>query len=92
MSEEDILVTIPVEELHDIFKLELQKADYILEVCEALKKETNAEDRAKLTELVVGLATALKMELTNLVDIFDGPLDTTRVIHLLAIDPDAPKH
>ena len=90
--DEDILVTIPVEELQNVFKLELQKADYILEVCEALEKQTNPEDRAKLTELIGGLATALQSELTNLVDIFDGPLDTTRVTHLLAIDPDAPKH
>lgn len=90
--DEDILVTIPVEELQSIFKMELQKADYILEVCEALKQETNREDREKLLELMGGLATALQSELTNLVDIFEGPLDTTRVTHLLAIDPDAPKH
>lgn len=86
---EDNVVTIPKEELLVIFGLEREKADDILDACYMLEQQTG---RTELTELIGGLATALKMELTDLVNIFNGPLEEGRVIHLIAIDPDAPKH
>lgn len=86
--EEINLVTIPAAELQEIFKMELEKANGIIETCVELERQTG---RTELTELIGGLATALKIELTDLANIFDGPQDNTRVLHLLAIDPEAPK-
>lgn len=87
--EEKNLVTIPAAELRAIFEMELEKADGILEACAALEQKTG---RTESTELIGGIATALKIELTDLANIFDGPLDNTRVTHLLALDPDEVKH